>query len=123
VKEFLSDLPIKKAQALAVGNVPVSYNKLVELLKQEKKTLATGKENLVTIDWKQFKKLAISANVAPNDIEGVAKFLHDTGVIVHFHEKKSALDNLIILNPQALVRIVGVCRKVLFEILLYYCSR
>jgi hypothetical protein len=59
--------------------------------------------DLVEVDWEQFKKWGVLCNLSEESTIDAAKFLHDTGTIIHFHDNKGTLKDLVILNPQSLV--------------------
>ena len=100
LKEYLRTLPDIDQSQLCVSEIPISYQNLLEKLKNEKKKLDNKTKGFPFLTMDQFTRLTLESNIPPNDIAGVAKWLHDNGIIVHYSDKKG--NDMIILNPQSL---------------------
>ena len=83
--------------------LPQTYVNLLEVLKKERAKKAK-QDALGIISWQTFCQMAQLCHVKAKAVQDVAQFLHDTGNIVHFHDTQAGLDDIVILNPQALVR-------------------
>jgi hypothetical protein len=82
--------------------IPQTWVNLLNLLQKEK-TRKSKQDILGTITWDRFCEIAKSCHILAKHMLQVAQFLHDTGNIVHFHDSKAGLSDLVILNPQELV--------------------
>ncbi len=50
------------------------------------------------VSWEMFERLALSSGVTQQVLPKAAKYLHQLGSLVHFNERESGLDDLVILD-------------------------
>jgi serine/threonine protein kinase len=87
-------------------SLPVTWVNLLNLLQKEK-SKKSKHDILGAITWDRFCEMAKSCHVLSKNTLNVAQFLHDTGNIVHFHDIKAGLNDLVILNPQELAHVMS----------------
>ncbi len=89
-----------------ITQAPNSFISVVTHLRNLKNKMATNNnsDDLWTMDWTEFTKLAERCFVETKELHALAQFLHNTGNIIYYDDKVSGLDQYVILNPQALVR-------------------
>jgi hypothetical protein len=82
--------------------VPSCYVQLANMIIEKKKD-----SRLLDVSWGEFIEWASSCSVTSEETFGAVQFLHDVGLIVHFHGSKGrevVLNDLVVLDPQNLVR-------------------
>jgi hypothetical protein len=50
------------------------------------------------INWETFEKNALSCGVSASEATQAARYLHNIGSVVHFEEKESGLNDLVVLD-------------------------
>lgn len=101
----LQELLIKLASQEKYVNVdyPASYHQLEELL-QSQRNLRTPP----VISMSEFRDMCTACDItAAGEAVAAAKLMNELGVIVFFNDSKFGLDNLIILDPQWLTRLMS----------------
>ena len=103
VKE-LKDIVSQSADSTKIfPQVPASYVQLANMIIDKKKD-----PKLLDINWKEFQEWAASCSIKQEDTWSAAQFMHDVGLIVHFHGSKGVevvLNDLVVLDPQNLVKL------------------
>ncbi len=50
------------------------------------------------LNWETFSKVAVGCGIQNSMVAKAAKYLHQLGSLVHFDERESGLDNIVILD-------------------------
>lgn len=82
------------------GLIPQSY-----LTLEEKIRAIAMLEPQPVVSWEMFERLALSSGVTQPVLPKAAKYLHQLGSLVHFNERESGLDDLVILDSQWLTNV------------------
>lgn len=101
VKE-LKDFITQMAETTKIfPQVPAGYVQLANMLVDRKKDA-----KLLEVTWQEFSEWAASCSIREEDMVGAAQFMHDVGLIVHFHstDSSSRLNDLVVLDPFHLVK-------------------
>uniref|UniRef100_A0A1I8F9Y8 COR domain-containing protein n=1 Tax=Macrostomum lignano TaxID=282301 RepID=A0A1I8F9Y8_9PLAT len=86
--------------------VPESYVKLETLVMERARN--TG-QDLPVLQWYQLRKMATDAGLNMNDekLSQAVRFLHESGVLLHFDDSTYRLNNLYFIDPQWLCRMMA----------------
>jgi serine/threonine protein kinase/GTPase SAR1 family protein len=83
--------------------VPRSYTLLAEHIEQ---VAAAGR---ATLGWREFKELArdITAIRGDDDLAHLGRFLHDTGIILHFDHARGKLHDLVVVDAHFVAQLLA----------------
>ena len=68
-------------------------------------TLTSMSLSVPLLKWEEFKRVASGCNIEESSIKDAAIFLHNSGIICYFNDKK--LSDIVILSPQFLTKVMS----------------
>lgn len=89
------------------GRVPSNYLILADLLEREAKRLLGSPFPVIQTHRLQQLMSDNQLEMSHEDLHQAIKFLHDSGIVLHYADTYSKLSNLYFLNPEWLCQLMG----------------
>jgi leucine-rich repeat kinase 2 len=83
--------------------VPAFYLNLKDVVHR----LRSEKKYAETISYPDFKRAADEIITKQTEFQAAVRFLHDSGILIHFNIARSKLKDLVILDPQWLANVMS----------------
>ena len=89
------------------GQVPSNYLVLANLLEQEAKHLVDSPFPVILTHRLRQLMADNQLEMSQEDLQQAIKFLHDSGIVLHYDDTYSKLSDLYFLNPEWLCQLMG----------------
>ena len=76
-------------------------------LEKHLRTLGEQRKQNPFMTWDEFTSTAMNCHISSEDVAEAAAFLHSSGVLCHFNDEHSGLNDLVILDPQFLTNVMS----------------
>lgn len=83
------------------GRIPMPWAFMESMLAEEEKVVS-----FPIVTYSRFEAMTLSCGALEQEVEGIAKYLHEIGCILHYSEIKK-LQNVVIMSPLWLLKVVS----------------